>query len=229
MPAFPRVQEFEPPSRFEMPSVISGFLLLRRLGLDRKGRAELLRATGGLDLDRLERVLRTSEAEYFSRSSATGSYAAIDEDDAEGSYAANDGEWSEGDEESDDWSTDAYLVDDIESSVLEEQLDTELFGYLSQECLDSDDEYQAAVDETHGALVAWKQARRRLDGLRKARGFVPVRGVERAVKRVKKGKGKGKEKKKGQNKGNKGEEIRVESREREKAGKQERRTPKESR
>ena len=71
---------FREPERFELPNVITGFLLLRKLGLDRKGRAELLRAAKGMELDKLEHVLRTSEAEHFTvhagARAAMGAYGA---------------------------------------------------------------------------------------------------------------------------------------------------------
>ena len=72
--AYPHAAPYTSPAPFELPSVISGFLLLQRLGLDRKGRADLLRATGGLDLQRIEQVLRSSEAEHFGRRNHTPAY-----------------------------------------------------------------------------------------------------------------------------------------------------------
>ena len=91
-----------------------------------------------------------------------------------------------------------YLVDDIESNVAEDDEDTQVFSYLASEGYPDDEEYLGLLEETQHAMLAYKAARRRLDGIRKARGFTPVRGVERAVKNFKrKGKGKGKRRAKG--------------------------------
>ena len=52
--------------KFEWPDIIAGHLLLKRLALDRGGRASLIRSCGGImRLGDIERVLRTSEAELF--------------------------------------------------------------------------------------------------------------------------------------------------------------------
>ena len=64
-----------------MPGVISGFMLLQRFGLDRKGRADLLRAAGSLDLQKLEGVLRTSGAEHFLVASIIPEYTGGDDQD----------------------------------------------------------------------------------------------------------------------------------------------------
>ena len=53
-----------------------------------------------------------------------------------------------------------------------------------------------SIHEVHDALVAWKVARKRLDTIRKARGFVPVRTVEKRIRRMRVFRPKGKPKKK---------------------------------
>ena len=45
--------------------VANGFLFLRHLGLSRTQRSNLIRASGGLEFTKLDRVLRLSEAEHF--------------------------------------------------------------------------------------------------------------------------------------------------------------------
>ena len=71
---------YKAPDVFVLPEVISGFLLLHKLGLDRKGCSELLRAAKGLELRILEQVLRSSEAEHFTRGQG-GAFAVGPEDD----------------------------------------------------------------------------------------------------------------------------------------------------
>ena len=77
------------PQPFKLPEVFSGFLLLRRLNLDRRGRAELLRASGGLNLSKLEHVLRTSEAEHFSRVTDRHRRTYYAEDDEENAWSSD--------------------------------------------------------------------------------------------------------------------------------------------
>ena len=69
-PPAPPDEPIEIDYTFKLPEVISGFLLLRKLGIDRKGRSELLRASKGMEISKLEEVLRTSEAEHFARTGA---------------------------------------------------------------------------------------------------------------------------------------------------------------
>ena len=64
---------------FTLPEVISGFLLLRKLGIDREGRSELLTASKGTEISKLEDVLRTSEAEHVARTGAAARFAAGDD------------------------------------------------------------------------------------------------------------------------------------------------------
>ena len=101
----------------------------------------------------------------------------------------------------DDGGEGAYVADDLETEIFEEEVDSAIFGYMASEANQTDSEYHEALATTHTALVAWKQARKNLDNLRKARNFTPVGGVERAVYKVRKGKGKGKRKPFGKAKG----------------------------
>ena len=190
------------PPRFELPPVISGFLLLRKLGLDRKGRSDLIRAAKVLDLPALERVLRSSEAEHFtSRSGALhaefgepgweeegdgwegGGWAATASADEEDIDFGGD---SGGEAEDDD--DDAVMAAIVEEHSRDEAVG-DAFSYMAGQ--DDDAAYQQEVAGCEEAWVAWQAARKRLDQQRKARGFVPVRKVVRAMRR---GKGKGRRK-----------------------------------
>jgi hypothetical protein len=188
------------PDNFALPEIVSGFLLLRKLGLDRKGRAELLRAARGLELPSLEQVLRSSEAEHFTRGSS-GAYLAADEGDYDaGAYAM---EIDDGDpqypEEVEDFVY-SYQVDpesaEAEDNYLEQleeiAMDTS-YAYLAEDCMD--DEHHEAVNYDYECYVAWKDARKHLDHLRRARGFLPVaraKGKGKGKGKPRKGKGKGK-------------------------------------
>ena len=65
MPPRPPEQEAPEEVAVDWPDVVSGFLFLHHLGLSRTQRSNLIRASGGLEFSRLDRVLRLSEAEHF--------------------------------------------------------------------------------------------------------------------------------------------------------------------
>ena len=169
---YPRMPSFVVPGEFRLPSVISGFLLLRKLGLTRERRAELMRATGGLELDKLEKVLRVSEAEMFGSSnhSHSGYYtqegvwmeceeapegAFVGEDEGLGPegehYGANEFE-----EDAEDDEEEVYLADDYEFNVEEDATENDIYVALSQDTSQADVEYHDSVGEVFDALVAWK-------------------------------------------------------------------------
>jgi len=72
----------------------------------------------------------------------------------------------------------------------------ESYAYLAEDC--DDDEHWDAVNYDYECYVAWKEARKHLDNLRRARGFVPV------ARTFHRGKGKGKRRGKGKRKGKPG-------------------------
>ena len=92
------------PPKFELPSIIAGFRLLRKVGLDRKGRAELLRSSRSMELSSLESVLRSSEAEHFTRSDG----AMLAEEDG-GALSGED--WAEWDTDPGEYSEGAWWGD----------------------------------------------------------------------------------------------------------------------
>ena len=63
----PRPPDLEDPHvvPVEWPDVVSGFLFLHHLGISRTQRSNLIRASGGLEFSKLDRILRMSEAEHF--------------------------------------------------------------------------------------------------------------------------------------------------------------------
>ena len=85
---------------------------------------------------------------------------------------------AEGDEE------EIYLADDYEHAIEEDAIENDIFVALSQDTTQEDTEYHDSLHEVHEAFIAWKVARKRLDSLRKAPGFVPARTVEKKVRRL---------------------------------------------
>ena len=181
-----------------------------------------------MEFSSLEKVLRSSEAEHFTRPGSAmlaGEYSEpqsggewdesypadwdllpegawwgddwADDADAGGGWLADQGGWFADGDEGDP------LAEDVDAFLSADSLDSDIFGYLARDADPADAEHAQSVDDAHAALVAWRDARRRLGAQRRARGFFPVDNVVQAIVnnrrhgKGRKGKSKGKNRKKG--------------------------------
>ena len=73
--------------------------------------------------------------------------------------------------------------------MLETFAEINMESYVAQQGDPADEEYHKSVEVFVDANVAWRQARKNLDGLRKARGFVPLRKAEQSSRNFQRGRG----------------------------------------
>ena len=177
---------------FSLPSVISGFFVLRRLQLSSVVRASVLRSSqGSLRLDDLEKALRATEPEERphreGRDRGERGYFGGEADEE-----FEDGEPDGGDQEEDPDAEGGYYggdYDDDDDGGYEEDPEAvwyvgsweQLEGHVNKyvfvagadatlvrdECEENDEEYEEAYS-------AYQDARKHLLDLKKARGFTPV-------------------------------------------------------
>ena len=151
-------QEIPVPPAFRFPEAMKGFLYLRHIGISLQTRSSLLRSSGGsLRYDKVAELLRRTELDALvaSRSQGQGHQGH--------SYWA-DGPDDEQLVEEDEWTEEEVIDGDDEFGAYAEEGESE--------DVDEADLDEAAGDEDYdAAMIGYLEARQKLLGLRKSRGF----------------------------------------------------------